>query len=342
MKEQLDAFLADYAEKELFSGVVRITKNDTVLYEQYCGFANREDGTLFHKDSVFTLYSITKAFNAIGLMLLKDKGLVDLDAHPSAYVPEVKACHKDLTVRHLLHHVSGLPDFLQTPSFREQHAPGTPDKTRQHLQIISQYPMLFAPGECAQYCNINFTICALIIENISGLSYPEYMAKEVFGPMGANTAYICHDPRPTGSVQGYALVDGAVVPVDRGSDWMFGGGDVMGTVDDVYCLNKVIKHKLMLSEESWQEVLSPHSLNNKGMGCTVTNWHGKKRITHNGGHRGFRTLHIQLPEDDFDIILLSNCGWGTARKDVSEKIHALFYGNNNAPTQEVEMDKGYI
>ena len=114
MYEQLDAFLKEYSEKEQFSGVLRVTKKDTVLYERYCGMACKETSTPFHKNSVFTLYSITKAFVAIGLMLLKDRGFVDLDAHPGVYLPELKGFHKDLTLRHVLQHVSGLPSFSQS------------------------------------------------------------------------------------------------------------------------------------------------------------------------------------------------------------------------------------
>ena len=77
-------------------------------------------------------------------------------------------------------------------------------------------------------------------------------------------------------------------------------------------------------------------------GCTVSTWHGKKRITQNGGHTGFRTLHIQLPEDDFDIILLSNSGFGEARADLSEMIFEHFYCDSRIDSHTVEMDKGYI
>ena len=127
---------------------------------------------------------------------------------------------------------------------------------------------------------------------------------------------------------------------------MFGAGDIVGTLDDVYCLNKAIKHRLLLKDETWKEVLSPSPINNMGMGCTVSDWHGKQRITHNGGHLGFRTLHIQLPEDDFDLIFLSNSGFGDARWDISEMVYRAFYGDEDtigeSTGETVEMDKGYI
>lgn len=89
-------------------------------------------------------------------------------------------------------------------------------------------------------------------------------------------------------------------------------------------------------------ILTPSPINQMGMGCTITEWHTKYRITHNGGHSGFRTLHIQLPEDDFDIIFLSNSGFGDARVDISNMIFNAFYNDNNLSDESVEMDKGYI
>ena len=79
-----------------------------------------------------------------------------------------------------------------------------------------------------------------------------------------------------------------------------------------------------------------------GLGCTITDWHGMKRITHNGGYIGFRTMHVQVPEKDFDVILLSNSGWGEGRYHIIEAVYDSYYGNNDAPGEKVNMDMGYI
>ena len=110
----------------------------------------------------------------------------------------------------------------------------------------------------------------------------------------------------------------------------------------MYCLNKAIKHRLLLKPETWEQVLTPSPINSMGMGCTIIQWHGKLRIRHNGGSKGFRTMHIQLPEDDFDIIYLSNSGWGRARQELSEVIYDAFYGVDGTENRDVQMDAGYI
>ena len=144
-------------------------------------------------------------------------------------------------------------------------------------------------------------------------------------------------------VQGYALgEDGTPVPVEKSHDWLLGAGDIVGTVKDVYALNRAIKEWLLLSPDLWRQVLTPHPKSGMGMGCTVSNWHGWRRITHNGGHTGFRTLHVQLPEEDFDLIFLSNSGYGNARNDISEMVYRAFFGDSSDGGAEIAMDRGYI
>ena len=121
-----------------------------------------------------------------------------------------------------------------------------------------------------------------------------------------------------------------------------GAGDVISTIDDVYCLNLAIKHKKLLTPESWEKILTPAPINVFGLGCQVWDWHGKKRIQHNGGSSGYRTLHIQLPEDDLDMILLSNYGFGEARWSLANAVYTAFYGETEVQGEAEAMDGGYI
>ncbi len=341
--DKLDSFIDDYYNRNKNSGILRITHKDKILYEKYIGFANIEKEQEFTNESIFSFYSLSKPFCTLGLLKLADKNLVDIDAHPSKYLPEVEGFDSRVTIRQLLHHISGLPDFMQTAKFEQKYKTGLSYELRDHLKELTNYPMVFEPATKGMYANINFIIPALIIENVSGTSYPEYMKREVFEPLGMKTAMVDNENLNLDNrVTGYELSeDRKITPIDRILNWAYGAGDIIGRVDDVYCLNKAIKHKLLLKPETWEQVLTPSPLNSMGMGCTVSTWHNKKRITHNGGWDGFRTLHIQLPEDDFDIIFLSNSAWGNARNDIAEAVYEAFYGSDNAISEEVKMDVGY-
>jgi len=342
-RKKLDCFLDEYCEKEQISGVLRLTLRDQVIYEKYMGWADRENQIPFTNDSVFNFYSITKAFCSVGFMKLVEQGLVDLDKHPGVYLPEAKGFDHRVTLRQILQHTGGLPDFAQDTDL-PKHRPGyTGTQLRSYIEELTTYPQHFDPGTGDHYSNINYILPALIIEELTGRAFPEYMQHEVFEPLGANTAQIADkDTVVEQRVKGYNCQDGQVVYVGHNEAWMYGAGDCIGRVDDVYCLNKAVKHRLLLQPESWEQILNPSPINHKGFGCTITNWGDKHRIQHNGGSRGFRTLHIHVPEDDFDLILLSNSGWGEARAHISRAIFDACYQTGGEPVITVEMDKGYI
>lgn len=338
----LDAKIRQYCQENLISGSLRLTVKDQVLYQANFGYAEDETKTEFDKNSLFTFYSMSKPLCAVGLMKLKDKGLIDIDLHPSKYLPEAEKFNKNVTIRHMLHHVSGIPDFEREEEFCRKHAPGYSQFAREHVKLLSEIPSYFEPNTNALYASINYEIPALIIENVSGKSYADYMKTEVFEPLGMKNAMIDSPELDIKRVQGYGLENGKRVRVNKAFEWLMGGGDVVGTIDDVYCLNTAYKHKKLLSEKTWQEIVTPSPLNNMGLGNTILNWHGKLRINHNGGHYGFRTLHLQLPKDDFDLILMCNSGFGSPREDISEMIYDFYYGTDDVVSDKLEMDKGFV
>lgn len=341
--DKMNEFLNSYYKANKNSGILRITVEDEIIYEKFMGYADIENKTKFSKKSIFTLYSLSKPFCAIGLLKLKDKKLIDIDRHPGDYLPEAKGFDETVTIRHLLNHTSGIPDFEQNTDFRQKYSGETSEQLLEQLVLLSKYDMMFKPGTKGQYANINFIICALIIEKVSGMSYAAFMKKEVFEPFGMFDTYVDNKQLILENrVKGYGRDGENILSVERVTEWILGGADIVSTVDDVYCLNKAIKNKLLLSLQSWEEVLTPSPVNSMGFGCTVSSWHGMKRITHNGGWEGFRTLHIQLPEEDFDIIFLSNSAWGDARNDIAEAVFEAYYGTDSEVCGSIKMDVGYI
>ena len=344
--KKFDRKIDDFLKENSFSGTVRVTIRDEVVYERSIGFADSENGIPFSGESMFTLYSLSKPFCAIGLMKLVECGKVNLDAHPSLYVPEASGFDSTLKVSNLLNHTSGIPDFVRNAEFYGKHGECENADLRTLLKELATYKPSFLPGKGALYANVNYILSAMIIENVSKMKYADYMEKEVFLPLGLKNAKV---DNPTLSIKnrvtGYERdSDGKIIPVSKMHYSMFGAGDVIATVDDVYRLNIAIKNRLMLREETWQKILTPSPIHNMGFGCNVATWNGKLRIQHNGGSRGFRTLHIQIPEDDFDFIILSNSAFSDVRIIFADYVYESFYGDENKlhGSAVAEMDKGYI
>ena len=342
--EKMDQYLERYCSLYKFSGMFRVTHKDQILYERNVGYADIEHRVSFHKDSVFTLYSMSKPFCVIGLMVLADKGLVNIDERPGKYLPEVQDIDPRITIRHLMYHMSGLRDISQEKEtysyYKVQHCANN----REIVKRLVACPMNFEPGKDTLYSNINFFILALIIENVTGLRYADYMQQEVFAPLGMKHAQVDSLGKLVmNRVRGYDIQGDEIIGVERlNPDTFIGAGDVIATIDDVYCLNHAIKFKKLLKPKTWEQILTPSPISGFGLGCRVANWRGKTRIQHNGGSSGFRTLHVQLLEDDLDVILLSNFGFGESRGSLLNAVFAAFYGNQEANDEMGEMDKGYI
>ncbi len=341
LEKSFPNWLDEYLRLYPFSGTVRITHRDEVLFERSVGLADREWGIPIDRDTRFRLYSLTKPFTAIGLMLLVEAGKLDLDSHPGKYVKGAEKLHKAVTVRSLLNHSSGLPDFRQWKEFREKMYAYPVDKARL-LEAMSGLPMNFETGKSTYYGNFNFFLASLIAEELTGMRFSEYIQDRVFAPLGMKTACIEESEKIIANkAKGYDVNGREIVqaPMLR-IDWMMGAGCGVGTVDDVYRLNREIKEKRLLSEESWHTILTPVR-GSMGLGCSATKWNGHTRYTHNGGYYGFRTLHVQMPEDDLDIIILSNTGFGNFRMAFSEAILRMFYDGSSAVEAQPEMDKGF-
>ena len=187
---QLVRFLDEYCQIYEFSGNLRITHRDKILYHRCMGLADRENDLSLTETSLFQLYSLSKPFCAIGLLLLVDRGLVDLDAHPGKYVPEAAGFDSRVTIRQMLYHTSGLPDLEQYPKFAVEHPYRCATDYPQLISELAKYPQNFVPGTATRYANINFMLPARIVEEVTGLPYADYMAREVFAPLGMQTACV--------------------------------------------------------------------------------------------------------------------------------------------------------
>ena len=344
--KRLDERLDEYAEGFKLLGSLRLTVKGEIIYEKFFGYEVVEKGKPIDRNSLFTFYSMSKPFCAMGLLKLVDKGLVDMNAHPSKYLPEASKLHPGITLANMMRHISGLPSFK--PSMMTDEARGESSASGQlfcMLKNLHKEKMVVEPETAHEYTNVNFNIPALIIERISGFEYSEYMKKEVFDPLGAVNARVADEFHPvteSNAVKGYELDSkGAFVPVKRDTFATLGAGDMVGTVDDAYTLNLAVKNKLLLKEDTWREALTSSKFSRLAWCGRVNDWHDRVRIMHHGGSLGFRTIHNYLP-DDFDLILLSNSGWGDARHDVSEIVYEEYYGVPQSKAEKVKMDGKYI
>lgn len=176
----LDALCA----RGLFNGTVLIARSGEVLLERHCGFADLEARVPLSRRSSFGLASVSKQFTAMGILLLARQGRLALRDPVTRHIPEL-ARYGEITIEHLLHHTSGVPDYME---LAEEHWDPQQVLTMQDLIALLQRgpPPDFPPGDEFDYSNTGYALLGEIIARASGTSFRDFMAAEIFRPLGMN------------------------------------------------------------------------------------------------------------------------------------------------------------
>lgn len=339
-EEYLDKWICGYSKMFEFSGSIAILSKGNVIYKKNIGQANRELNIPISDETVFRIYSMTKPFCAIALMLLKERGKILLDSHPGEYVSNLKWLNPNITLRMILTHSSGIADFKKSEEFKFLKTM-YPVDDEMMIDSLKKLPLDFKPGSNVNYINAGFFMISMVIEAVSGMKWNEFIEREVFAPLGMkNTCMDSAQKIILNRADGYDLCkDKIVKALPLCIDSMKGAGAAVSTLEDICIFHNAVRQRKLLSDESWNEIFK--SANDCfGLGCMVNYWHNKLRYTHNGGYYGFRSLHIMLPNEDFGIIILSNSGYGNVRGVLPEVIHNIFFEETYVDKQFV-LDKGF-
>jgi CubicO group peptidase (beta-lactamase class C family) len=165
------------------SATVAIMDNGKVVYAEGFGMADRERSIPVDTDTMFNIGSISKIFCSTAIMLLVDDGKINLDDYVIKYLPEFEMAdprYKDITVRMLLNHTSGLPGTTSANNFGFEFNPAVYSDT---LENLSHSHLKCQPGEMAIYCNDGFTLAEMIVERISGQKYIDFLSQRIFEPL---------------------------------------------------------------------------------------------------------------------------------------------------------------
>ncbi|NLV50984.1 MAG: serine hydrolase [Clostridiales bacterium] len=207
-----------------------ISDGETVL-SGTSGIFNIDNTKSLDENSIFGIGSISKMFPSTAIMILSDQGKIDLDKPVTAYIPEFKMAdprYKEITVRMLLNHSSGLMGSNYNNSFLYDYrsAFGHDNLLRQ----LANEQLKAAPGEFSVYCNDGFTLAEIVVERVSGLSFSEFIRKNITEPLGMNNTYTPLDDFDRGRMA-RTFVNGEETPADTGS--IIGAGGIYSTAEDL-------------------------------------------------------------------------------------------------------------
>jgi CubicO group peptidase (beta-lactamase class C family) len=281
-----------------------VVKEGKIIKAQGYGLANVETDTRATPDSVFKIGSVSKQFLAAAIMLLAQDGKIGLDDSIGKYLDATPDAWKDITIRHLLTHTSGL--VREVPGFDPFKAQPDTDV----VKAVASLPLRFAPGEKWEYSNVGYYALAEIIHRVSSKPWGEFVADRLFAPTGMSASRTTTADIVPHRASGYSSMGHKL---QNAPDWIAlrPSGAFLSTVLDLAKWDAALSTdtilKAAIREQMWTPVkLKSGVIHPYGFGWFVDTINGHRRIRHDGGLPGFSSDFERFVDDRLTIIVLVN------------------------------------
>jgi D-alanyl-D-alanine carboxypeptidase len=306
MSAKAKALVDALVQADQFSGTVLVAQNGVPVFRQAFGLANREWGIPNVPEAKFRIASITKEFTATAILQLAEAGMLSIDDPVSKYYTDAPVTWKDITLRHLLTHTSGIPSYTSLPQFFDEDAKvdRTPDEI---IKLTRDKPLEFEPGTKFTYDNTGYIILGYIIEKVSGERYADYIQHHIFQPLGMKSSgYDSTEAILPQRASGYRWEKTEFVNADYLSMSLpFSAGSLYSTIDDLLIWDQALYAGKLLNGTSFKAMFTDYG-HGYGFGWFINKLFGHNLISHSGGINGFVSMFERFPDDKLTVIVLSN------------------------------------
>jgi CubicO group peptidase (beta-lactamase class C family) len=320
---QADELMAAWSKGASPGAAVLVIRDGRVLLKKGYGLSDIKTGEAINASTIFDLASVSKQFTAMGIMLLAGQRKLRLDDSLAKFFPEFPSYAKDITVRHLLQHTSGIVDYPQLlilsrkikPDWqRETETASFQPTSKDVIALLAAQGSLIKPGEKWAYSNSNYVLLAGIIEKASGKSFPQFLKENIFQPLGMQNTFVYDPANPPGrkratryerAATGYRAIESTPF------DLIYGDGNVHSTLDDLYKWNQALDGERLVKADAMRQIFAPGklkdgSLTDYGFGWALDKYFGLRMAYHQGGGTGFNTYIMRIPDEHFTVVVLSN------------------------------------
>ena len=323
--EKADALIRRHLAAQTFSGVVLVADHGKPVFRRAYGLANREWNIPATPETVFRIASTTKTFTAAAILRLAEQGKLTLDDPIAKYYPATPAAWSGITLRNLLNHTSGIPDFVSTTNGFIRNGARLRDKPDDLVALVRDKALEFAPGSKFHYSNTGYVLLGLVIQKVSGESYSDYLSDAFFKPLGlAHTAYDDFadgvPKRASGYWRPYGAWEHARLMTPEASD---ASGALRSTADDLLAWDQALHRGNVLTPASRQAMFTDYG-HGYGLGSFVEMRHGHRLWDHGGNVPGFCNAFEYYPDDGLTVIVMDNVEGQDAEKLAKELAYAWF------------------
>lgn len=309
--ERIDAVVQEHMRKPgVVALSVAVARGEELVYAKTPGFADLEFAVNADEETMFRIGSVTKQFTAAAILELAERGKLSVDDPLTKFLPDYP--EHEITLRHLLTHTSGLPNYTDLgPVWARHMAERLSDA--EMLALWKDKPLEFAPGERWKYSNSGYYLLGIVIETVSGKRYPEFLREAFFEPLKlTRTRYDSNEELLLNRAQGYAFTeerfwnDGLL---DLGQPGAAGG--LISTASDLVRWEVALMSGRAVSMASLEEMTQPFMLTNGkettyGMGLQLDIQAGQRCVWHGGGINGFNSVLLHFPDVKLTIAVISN------------------------------------
>ena len=288
---------------------VLVIQDGKRLVSQAYGFRQLAGKLPARTDTAYEIGSITKQFTAAAILQLRNAGKLDLDAKVSTYLPGVPHA-AEVTLRQLLTHTSGLPDYIGLSSDEQVTKPAT---FEQLMAVVAGKPLDFAPGSRASYSNTGYIILGRLIELESHETYRHYIRTHLLAPAGMTKAYTVSDePSLRDMAKGYRHVKGKLqrgLTIHESYGWS--AGNLVMSAGELEKWNEALTGGKIVPPADYALMATPQPTtdggsSSYGFGLAIDSVDGQPRIGHTGGSYGFTAANFYFTGQKLRIIVLTN------------------------------------
>ncbi|MCU0462871.1 MAG: beta-lactamase family protein [Bacteroidales bacterium] len=327
----LDSLMSSIYHDDSPGAAIAVVKNGKVVFKKGYGISDLNSKKPITSSTNFNICSMTKQFTAYGILKLESEEKLSLDDKIERYFPDFNSKVAGMvTIRHLLTHNSGIVDhydYVNTTLFREFW-------DKDVLNAVKSVDSVYFPaGSAYRYSNTAYCLLSLIIENVSGYSFPEFVRENIFTPLKMNYSDII---TPGGSISerafGYEFENDSFKISDAGQSLFFttmGDGGIYTSIDDYLKWIMAIQNGKELNSGIIEEAQSPQfaidatSDLSYGYGWFVAGSDDNKIVYHPGSNGGFRTIVFMIPSKKYSVIIFSN-RTGIDLEDLVHEINIIF------------------
>ncbi len=310
LKTACESWFDAVLDKGGFNGTVLIAKGGNIVFEKSKGMGHVGATDTITATTPFHIASVSKTITAMAVLKLWQDGKLNIDDELNKYFPTFN--YPGVTIRSLLNHRSGLPNYLY---FMEDMG----WDTKQYIknQNVLDYLVIFkdkldvgAPDRRFNYCNTNYALLALLIEKISGTTFPQFIQKAFFTPLNMSHSFVFTHEDSAKINPSYDW-RGQMIPLNY-LDLVYGDKNIFTTAEDLLIWDRALRSNALFNEQTLAQAYTPYSNEKPGMRNYGLGWrmniypNGKKMIYHNGWWHGYNASFIRLIDEDATIIVMGN------------------------------------